>query len=241
MVGTVRRASERAAAAAHQDLKEGLDSLATITTLAPWVGLLCTVIQIANSFVACDGERSTCMGAVAERLSQSLWPAASGLFVGLLALSFHRYLAGSLQALDMEMKAAIPELVKQLGTYRGPWHAEFETASLHGRPLFGGPSIAGLEKERAFRRRSMYLAGVALLAGSCVELMRSFVADSLPLESAAWTACKHVLFVFGVSFILAHPLWSRVLHRQPGGLGVLAAVMCLCWCVGEFIVGVHTR
>ncbi len=77
----VKQAMRRAARVAHTDMSRGLYSLATIASVAPLLGLSGTILGILNSFPGCGAERSTCMAAMAERLSWSLVPTALGLFV----------------------------------------------------------------------------------------------------------------------------------------------------------------
>jgi biopolymer transport protein ExbB/TolQ len=69
-------------------MKRGLKTLATIASVAPWLGLLITVIGIVGSFVGCGGEKSTCMAAIVDRLANVIARSALGLLVGIIALSF---------------------------------------------------------------------------------------------------------------------------------------------------------
>jgi biopolymer transport protein ExbB/TolQ len=119
IVGAVLRASRRSAALFHEDLRQGLTGLATVAYLAPWCGLLATVLAIPNSFVGCSGEKSTCMAAVVVRLSRSIWPTAFGLLIGLMSAWGNRYLTGNLEVFDREMEGAALELANQLSRYRG--------------------------------------------------------------------------------------------------------------------------
>lgn len=119
VIGATRRAAERSAAVVCHDMKKRLNSLATIAIIAPWLGLFGTVVGIVNSFVGCGGERSACMAAIVERLSDSTWPTALGLLVGLISLWCYRYLTGRVEAFAREMEGAILELVKLLARYRG--------------------------------------------------------------------------------------------------------------------------
>ena len=52
LVDTVRRSIQRATALTQSDLKKGVNSLATIGTTAPFVGLLGTVVGVINAFSA---------------------------------------------------------------------------------------------------------------------------------------------------------------------------------------------
>ncbi len=52
-------------------------------------------------------------------LSESLWPTAFGLLVGLVSLWFYEYLTGRLRTFDLEMETASLELVNLLSRLRG--------------------------------------------------------------------------------------------------------------------------
>lgn len=123
-IGAIMRASARSAAVIHEEMKRGLNSLAAIASVAPWLGLLATVLGIPNSFVGCGNEKSTCMAAMADRLSGSIWPTALGLLVGLTSLWCYRWLTGSLETFDRDMESASTDLVSQLARYRGQWKPE---------------------------------------------------------------------------------------------------------------------
>jgi biopolymer transport protein TolQ len=114
VIEAVRRASVRVAALVHQEIKRGLNSLATIASIAPLVGLFGTVREMVNSFKGCGGERSACMAAVADGLSTSFVPAALGLLVAIPAVWCYNYLTSEMEALDMEMQNASVELVNSL-------------------------------------------------------------------------------------------------------------------------------
>ena len=96
----------RAAAMAHEDLKSGLNTLATITSTAPLVGVTGTIFAFwFDVFVAVDGEKSALLAALNERISFACVPMALGILVGLQALWIHRYLRARLERCDLEMHA----------------------------------------------------------------------------------------------------------------------------------------
>ncbi len=114
VIEAVKRALRRSANVVHIDLKRGLNSLATIASAAPFVGLLGTLLGIANSFPGCGSEQSACMAAIFERLSESLVPTALGLLVAIPALWGYKYLSSQVEAFDTEMENASGELVNHL-------------------------------------------------------------------------------------------------------------------------------
>jgi biopolymer transport protein TolQ len=81
------RAMERAASAVHADLKHGLNTLATITCVAPFVGLLGTLWAIGfDTFFGIGTDKYTALAMVARGISRACIPTALGLFVGLHSL-----------------------------------------------------------------------------------------------------------------------------------------------------------
>src|ERR1043166_2744586 len=114
------RAMERAAAIAHEDLKRGLNTLATIIGVAPLAGILGTVWALAvNTFLGITGDRSSNMAALAERISWAIVPTALGILVGVQASWIHRYLSARLEACDGEIKTAALGLLNCLVPHVG--------------------------------------------------------------------------------------------------------------------------
>ena len=111
-----KRASTRAASAVHIEMKRGLNSLASIAAIAPFVGVLGWILGFHNSFPGFVGEKSAQLAIVNERLSESLVPIELGLLVALLAYFGHKYLVARLETLDVEMENASLQLLNQLGS-----------------------------------------------------------------------------------------------------------------------------
>jgi biopolymer transport protein ExbB/TolQ len=117
LLDAVRRHSLRAAAAVHQDLHRGLNSLATIAATAPFLGILGTVPSIVGSFVGCGGEKWTCLAAVVLNLSNAIVPTALGLLVAIPALWCYKHLSSRVEAFDLEMDGASLDLVNRLAVH----------------------------------------------------------------------------------------------------------------------------
>jgi len=115
----VAGSSMRSATAVHRRMKRGVNSLATIASIAPLLGFLGTFMGVANSFLGVGGEQWAYEAATVERISRALMPAALGLFVAILAFSFYRYCCSSLNVIDVQMRSATIELVNYLGRRRG--------------------------------------------------------------------------------------------------------------------------
>ena len=110
-------ASKRAVGVVHVDFKSGLDSLATISSAAPFVGMFGTLAGIWESPQAIGTERMTAMANLFGRLSIACVPMAIGLFIGLVSHYAYRYLSSVLTFFDDEMATAVVQLVKDLTTY----------------------------------------------------------------------------------------------------------------------------
>jgi biopolymer transport protein ExbB len=108
------RASIRAVASVHRDMTRGLNSLATIASIAPWLGLLSTVLGLASSFRGVDGSKESIMTDVFDSFSMAFVPCALGLMVALISLWFYEYLLTEVEALDSDMHNASLQLVNEL-------------------------------------------------------------------------------------------------------------------------------
>ncbi len=74
------------------DLKRGIWIIGTIGSLAPYVGLLGTVIGIIRAFQAMAEHGAGGFEVVAAGISEALVATAAGLFVAIVALMFFNYL-----------------------------------------------------------------------------------------------------------------------------------------------------
>ena len=110
-----KRASERSAALVHGELKRGLNSLATIASTAPWVGLFGTILGIYNSFGGVNGSKTSIMAYYFDGLSRAFVPCAIGLIVALVAMWCYKYLLTEVEAFDSEMESASLQLINDLG------------------------------------------------------------------------------------------------------------------------------
>jgi hypothetical protein len=216
-IEAVLGASKRSAAVVHEEMRDGLTSLASIAALAPWIGLLGTTTGIVGAF------SSLGHGSLAGSLSDSLFPTALGLIVALISLWCYRYLAASLETVDIEMQKAPLQLLNQLASFRGQWQLAPAGESAPSRPMFG-EQLPASKQDRRFWYVSMFLSIAAILVSWCLGASR---------WSGYW---PFVLFAFTVSCFPAHAIWVKLLHRRRGGMVLVAAAICLCWSVAEFVL-----
>jgi hypothetical protein len=237
----VGRASKRSSAVAHEEMRQGLYSLATIACVAPWVGILGTVWTVPNAFgppINGTGGRGLTLAFIFDHLATSMWFTAFGLFVGLVSLWFYRYLTGRLHTFDLEMENASLELLNQLSRLPGRFTAE-PAITRRDRPMFGEKSLDELRRDEKFWRRCVFLAGTALVLAWSAQASRSFLFGALPWFPAAVSPWIHLPIIFAISYVPAYPMWVKLLRRRPGGLLALASVFCLCWSAAELVLGRH--
>jgi biopolymer transport protein ExbB/TolQ len=111
VLDTVRRSIQRATALTASDLKKGVNTLATIGSTAPFVGLLGTVVGVINAFTGIASTGSGGIGAVSKGISEALVETALGLFVAIPAVWFYNYLTSRLEYFNVEMDNSSSELV----------------------------------------------------------------------------------------------------------------------------------
>jgi biopolymer transport protein ExbB/TolQ len=104
----------RSAGLVHRDLKRGLNSLATIVSTAPWLGLVGTLVGMHYAFPSLGAEKTAAMAIYFDLLSQALAPCALGVMVAVVTMGFYRYLLTRLDTFDMEMETASLQLVNTL-------------------------------------------------------------------------------------------------------------------------------
>lgn len=104
----IENALESAAALGAARLRERLDDLSMIVTIAPLLGLLGTVIGMINSFSIFNVQSGQPM-AITGGVGEALIATATGLSVAILALLLHTYLSRrvNLMITDIEQMAAL--------------------------------------------------------------------------------------------------------------------------------------
>jgi biopolymer transport protein ExbB/TolQ len=99
-------------------MKRGLGSLATIASIAPWIGIAGTLLRIFDWIGAVGASREAIMAAICDVLSLALVPCALGLVVALTAMWCYRYLLTEVEGLDLDMESASRQLINDLGRLR---------------------------------------------------------------------------------------------------------------------------
>ena len=92
-------------------LQQGVSSLATIGSTAPFVGLLGTVVGVITAFQGIAASGSGGIGAVSAGIAEALVETALGLVVAIPAVWFYNYLTGRIEYFNVEMDNSSSELV----------------------------------------------------------------------------------------------------------------------------------
>ena len=102
VIDVVQRKLNSTRKSIHSDFRQGLAALATIAATAPFVGLFGTTLGIMNSFKGCGMEKTACMAATTQGISEALISTALGLLVAVPAALAYNYFATKLEFLDTE-------------------------------------------------------------------------------------------------------------------------------------------
>lgn len=111
VLAAVRRSVERHSTRVLADLRRGLGGLATISSAAPFVGLLGTVGGIITAFQSMAATGSGGLGSVSAGIAEALVTTAFGLFVAIPAVMMFNYFTHSVEAMEVEMATCTAELV----------------------------------------------------------------------------------------------------------------------------------
>jgi hypothetical protein len=209
----VDRAARRSSALVHEEMRAGLCGLATIACLAPWVGVLGTLVYLPTAFPGFAGQREAILAYMAEHLGQAMSFTALGILVGLIGLWSYRYLKARLETLDLEMESASVDLLNQLSRFP----VRFRLTQTVDAPRFGEVPIAQVEREARIARRLRLIACVAIV-GAC------------------WLEGSRVASLLGLSCLFVYPVWVKLLRRRPGGLVLLGSLLCLLWTGAELLL-----
>ena len=110
-IETAQRGCERASNIFTQELKRGLNTIATIATSAPFIGLFGTIAGIINAFRGMAVTGSGGIGAVAQGIAEALITTAFGIGVAIIALWCYNFLTTKIEVYSSEMANTSSEVV----------------------------------------------------------------------------------------------------------------------------------
>jgi len=139
---SVARALERQAAREAQNLKRGQAVLGTVSSTAPFVGLLGTVMGIVNSFQMMAASGSGGLGTVSAGIAEALVTTAFGLLVAIPAVFAFNYLSTWVDAASLDMSESSNELLDIISRHLRLGHRHGSVRPQTGRTGFVGKGEA---------------------------------------------------------------------------------------------------
>ncbi|NVJ06602.1 MotA/TolQ/ExbB proton channel family protein [Myxococcus sp. AM001] len=133
------RINERVSA----DVRRGMSVLATVGSVAPFVGLLGTVVGIIEAFSGIAKEGSGGLGAVSAGIAEALVVTALGLLVAIPAVLMFNFLSTRADSLQLSLDAARSEFMDYLEDL-GPQ----KPAATNGAAVATGPELAARKESR---------------------------------------------------------------------------------------------
>jgi biopolymer transport protein ExbB/biopolymer transport protein TolQ len=116
---SVSRALERQAQREIQTLKRGQGVLGTVSSTAPFIGLLGTVMGIVNSFRLMAASGSGGLATVSAGIAEALVTTAFGLIVAIPAVMAFNYLTSYIEARSVDIAESSNELLDLLAKHLG--------------------------------------------------------------------------------------------------------------------------
>ncbi len=118
-VELARNEADRALEGVGADLRRGLSVLASVGSVAPFVGLLGTVIGIIGAFQGIATTGSGGLGAVSAGISEALIETAFGLMVAIPAVLLFNWLTGKVNAVELSLNRSAGELLDEIENNHG--------------------------------------------------------------------------------------------------------------------------
>ncbi len=110
VVEAVERSIDRSKERESAGLRKGLGGLATVASIAPFVGLLGTVIGIIAAFSSMSGGSAT-LDKVGPGIAEALWATAFGLAIAIPAAMVFNYFTTKADEMIIDMNEVSSELV----------------------------------------------------------------------------------------------------------------------------------
>jgi biopolymer transport protein ExbB len=118
-VEIARREAERQKEAVGEELRRGMGVLASVGSVAPFVGLLGTVVGIITAFQGIAATGSGGLGSVSAGIAEALVETALGLMVAIPAVLFFNQLNTKINAVETELARRTGELLDELENVHG--------------------------------------------------------------------------------------------------------------------------
>jgi biopolymer transport protein TolQ len=122
----IHRVAQLASSNSLDKLRSGLQTLATIGAISPFVGLFGTVWGIMNSFQGIAASNNTSLAVVAPGIAESLFATALGLVAAIPAVIFYNRIAGNIGLYGKHLSTFI-------GVYEVELSRQLSRGETHGR------------------------------------------------------------------------------------------------------------
>jgi biopolymer transport protein ExbB len=93
--------------------------VATVGSLAPFVGLLGTVVGIIAAFQGIGAAGSAGMSAISAGIAEALVETAFGLMVAIPAVIMFNYLTGRVATIELALGRSVGELLDEMENHHG--------------------------------------------------------------------------------------------------------------------------
>ncbi len=114
-----RNEAERRKEAVGEELRRGMNVVATVGSISPFVGLLGTVVGIIGAFQGIGSAGSAGIGPVMAGISEALIETAFGLLVAIPAVIAFNYLNTKIGAIETALGRSAGELLDELENHLG--------------------------------------------------------------------------------------------------------------------------
>jgi biopolymer transport protein ExbB len=114
-----RNEAERVRESLGQDLRRGMNVLASVGSVAPFVGLLGTVVGIIGAFQGIADKGSGGLGAVSAGIAEALIETAFGLMVAIPAVLIFNYLTARVARIELALARSAGELLDDMENHDG--------------------------------------------------------------------------------------------------------------------------
>jgi biopolymer transport protein ExbB len=118
-VDLARNESDRSLEATAADLRRGLGVLASVGSVAPFVGLLGTVVGIIGAFQGIASTGSGGLGAVSAGIAEALIETAFGLMVAIPAVLLFNWLTNKINAIELTLARSAGEFLDEIENNHG--------------------------------------------------------------------------------------------------------------------------
>jgi len=118
-VELARNESERRKEQLAAELRRGMSIVATVGSIAPFVGLLGTVVGIIAAFQGIGASGSAGMGAISAGIAEALVETAFGLMVAIPAVIMFNYLTGRVATIELALGRSVCELLDEMENHHG--------------------------------------------------------------------------------------------------------------------------